>query len=1098
MPCFNVANTITRALDSILMQKTDFPYEIIIIDDASTDESASLFIQYRKKYDQIKLITHRENSGNAKSFYDGLSASQGCYFCVLDGDDYYTIRNKLQLQIDFFRSDEKEEYVACAHYHVFDLGNGRVNLPATYPFSEFTYSDFLTQNAGYFHTSTYMYRNIFRGNIPEYFKESLYRGDTPRTTFHLMYSNKKIKILNFVGSAYSFDNNGIWSSLSEKKQFEYQVNYLEQHKNRVATEFERKSIDRLIFYNKKRSGSSSENLRKYESIDIDTALCRLRSYASQFAYKEKDFMMTGLYNSEYIDTACASLGYVYLVWNHDLRQDQAIEKHIAIVIGELRPHGGGIFREIIDIIEMYLNSSIYIFVTNMQLIPDETRALLSKYQNVHIVGPEHSENCLLEYYFSEIKKCSPNKMYVYTSHNDVYAQAIMQSSYSKNICIFSFDHGFICGLCNPNYDCYIAKRSVDYTLLSKKFGDSVIFIPTWNRDNFSEYEGLAYKPYNNHTSLITSCAAARFYKVDGKQPYSYIDFVIALLIKTKGVHYHFGKIPDAKFTEIREKLKSNNIPESSFINIPWANDLGKELLTNHVDVFLEPFPVVSYKITLAVMSCGIPILAYNGIRRMEIADFLYPHPFSWNNQEDFISKLADATKEELTKHSLRAREYYSENHSTQVLAPFFMTETAFKTPPPVYASDLLICDIRSYTRIWGDCRVLNIMKSATIKTQPIKNQACNEADIQKTAPRAKFKENLKRWDSILRTTRDTSRILLKTKCFYHLVMLLSPYTVYKKAKVIIKMTSGFFAHKSISHKSLGVKVHECLQKLYAIKATQTECAAQLTEIKLLSEEMILQSKQMSEAMSAQSETLRLNQTEQKRSGESLYSKVIQGNKLQQEILWGNIYNNTTAASEWYQIASSSPGRWAAGYPFLYVLYQVLSCFKPLSILDLGIGETTKMVMQYVAKDDNCNHIAIEEDRDWIMHFKQNNTISPQTKIIQLDYDYKSYLDEPQVRILRQFREAVSGETFDLIIIDAPIGSKGKYSRIDILSIIPDCLEKRFVILFDDCDRDAEKATLGKLEDALTDYGILYAKGNYQGLKNTVILTSPDAKFLCTL
>lgn len=61
MPCFNVSNTLARALDSIIMQEVNFEYEVIIVDDASTDQTVKIAKQYSDKYSQIKIICNNSN-----------------------------------------------------------------------------------------------------------------------------------------------------------------------------------------------------------------------------------------------------------------------------------------------------------------------------------------------------------------------------------------------------------------------------------------------------------------------------------------------------------------------------------------------------------------------------------------------------------------------------------------------------------------------------------------------------------------------------------------------------------------------------------------------------------------------------------------------------------------------------------------------------------------------------------------------------------------------------------------------------------------------------------------------------------------------------
>lgn len=68
----------------------------------------------------------------------------------------------------------------------------------------------------------------------------------------------------------------------------------------------------------------------------------------------------------------------------------------------------------------------------------------------------------------------------------------------------------------------------------------------------------------------------------------------------------------------------------------------------------------------------------------------------------------------------------------------------------------------------------------------------------------------------------------------------------------------------------------------------------------------------------------------------------------EEIRWGQIYNSTIAGSEWLKDQSVSPGRWAVGYNYLYILYRILNDVKPTNILELGLGQSTKLMAQYAA------------------------------------------------------------------------------------------------------------------------------------------------------
>ena len=709
MPCFNIADTLPRALDSILMQQVDFAYEILIVNDCSTDNTVDIAVSYAEKHKQLSLIQHQENQGNAGSFYSGLCAAKGDFFCVLDGDDYYTHREKLQRQIDFFRSDVLHEYVASAHHYILDLCDGSIKIDKRTNVTDFTYVDFLTQNAGYYHTSTYMFRNIFKGNVPELFKEDRFRGDSPRTTFHLQMSRKKIKILDFAGSAYFYNYSGIWSGISEGKQKERQLLYLESLRSMITTKYELSCVDNLINHTKK-NWDTSNSRRSFLAADIEYYLEQLKRYTGMLAFEQSDFTFQGLYYSQYIDSLCATLGYVNQVYNPECMQQVANANRLAIVIGLLNPQGGGIFREIIELIKIYEDHEILILLTNItdEKVSSQAHDIICEYPNVSIKATPSSQSEKLVWLSRTMADFAPYKAYYYTSHNDPYAQALMQSGVCKNVCLFSFDHGYICGISNPNLDCIIAKRPMDYEMLHKSLGEKVIYIPTWGTDPI-DCDGLQYKPFNGHSNLITASGAARFYKLDDTPLSSYTNNILELLLSTKGQHFHFGPIPQEKLEFIQTYLREHDLPQESFVHIEWSDNMVRDMLTNHVDIFLEPFPVVSYKMTLEVLSAGIPIIAQKNIRRIGKLDFIYPDSLFWKYKSDFVDTLSNLTADQLEEHSRRSLEYFQSTHSINVIRPYLLHEKPFPLLQKEESIDDVLTEIRPYERMFGQNGTLNLL-----------------------------------------------------------------------------------------------------------------------------------------------------------------------------------------------------------------------------------------------------------------------------------------------------------------------------------------------------------------------------------------------------
>lgn len=119
---YNQKNYIEQCLEGILMQQTNFNYEIILGEDASTDGTREICIDYANKYpDKIRLfLRHRKDviyiNGNATGRFnmmENLKACKGKYIALCEGDDYWTDPLKLQKQVDFLETHK--EYKICSH-----------------------------------------------------------------------------------------------------------------------------------------------------------------------------------------------------------------------------------------------------------------------------------------------------------------------------------------------------------------------------------------------------------------------------------------------------------------------------------------------------------------------------------------------------------------------------------------------------------------------------------------------------------------------------------------------------------------------------------------------------------------------------------------------------------------------------------------------------------------------------------------------------------------------------------------------------------------------------------------------------------------------
>ena len=209
---YNHENYIREAIESFLMQKTNFKYEIIIYDDASPDNTSTIIREYANKYkDIIKPIYQKENQYSKGVIVSQITykKAKGKYIILCEGDDYWTDCNKLQKQFDFLENNPS--YIATAHWcEIVDrYGNISNDYPHKYKVFNFknniyTLEDY-KKNIIPGHINTIMYRNIYLEHKYDYEKMYLASklvGD--RTTYLILSLLGKINVMNEFMSCYRY------------------------------------------------------------------------------------------------------------------------------------------------------------------------------------------------------------------------------------------------------------------------------------------------------------------------------------------------------------------------------------------------------------------------------------------------------------------------------------------------------------------------------------------------------------------------------------------------------------------------------------------------------------------------------------------------------------------------------------------------------------------------------------------------------------------------------------------------------------------------------------------------------------------------------
>lgn len=163
---YNMQQYLPQLLESILQQKVNFRYEIIIDDDCSPDGSREMILAYQEKYPNIiKPSLRGENVGGSKNMYGVFQQCSGKYIAILEGDDWWEDENKLQYQYDFMESHAEYIGMCCNSWcdHGLAAEYSQKMRDRTEP-KVFTYRDFM---ARHFHdrlpcsTDTWFFRNFF-------------------------------------------------------------------------------------------------------------------------------------------------------------------------------------------------------------------------------------------------------------------------------------------------------------------------------------------------------------------------------------------------------------------------------------------------------------------------------------------------------------------------------------------------------------------------------------------------------------------------------------------------------------------------------------------------------------------------------------------------------------------------------------------------------------------------------------------------------------------------------------------------------------------------------------------------------------------------
>jgi glycosyltransferase involved in cell wall biosynthesis len=173
MITYNHAKYIRKAIQGVLKQKVDFPLELIIADDCSTDDTVNIIeseISNNTSFVRIKLNRNHSNLGVNRNFTEALYACHGEYIAICEGDDYWVDENKLQIQFGFLESHSN----FVMSFHNSKIEKNDLILEETI-LNKSTKRDLIYEDLVYgfytIPTLTVFFRNIIKNRLPFQFLE---------------------------------------------------------------------------------------------------------------------------------------------------------------------------------------------------------------------------------------------------------------------------------------------------------------------------------------------------------------------------------------------------------------------------------------------------------------------------------------------------------------------------------------------------------------------------------------------------------------------------------------------------------------------------------------------------------------------------------------------------------------------------------------------------------------------------------------------------------------------------------------------------------------------------------------------------------------
>ncbi len=259
---YNQEEFIAQTIESILMQETNFPFQLVIGEDCSTDATRVICEKYASEYgDRIKLMPSlKKNIGLIANYVRTISACDGDYIAICDGDDYWIDEYKLQKQVDFLEKNPDYSIVYTAVKRLYPDGES-IDYNYNLNKMQLDFDDLIFDN--FIHSVTALFRNVQskENSIPSWIIHFPF-GDW-QTYLWVLRDGSKIHFMDDITAVYRM-NIGVSSTYMKKNsifievlihilEYVYEDKNFSHKKEIVASSIHNRQKDLMTCYNREKT-----------------------------------------------------------------------------------------------------------------------------------------------------------------------------------------------------------------------------------------------------------------------------------------------------------------------------------------------------------------------------------------------------------------------------------------------------------------------------------------------------------------------------------------------------------------------------------------------------------------------------------------------------------------------------------------------------------------------------------------------------------------------------------------------------------------------------------------------------------------------------